>query len=81
VAEYRATHATLKLLTVVGLKDGVRDACVGPILIHADGAVECYGCDSPATNPHVVGTTVACHAGSRLGAGHLCERCGGPAGT
>lgn len=76
VAEYRATHAALKHLTAVGLQGGVRDACAGPILIHADGAVECYGCDSPATNPHVVGTTVACHKGSRLGTGHLCERCG-----
>lgn len=74
-AEYRATHAAIMHLAAAGLQGGIREACAGPILIHADGHVECYGCDDPAGHPHIVGTTVACGPGCRLGAGHLCERC------
>jgi hypothetical protein len=71
-AEWGATFATLGKL-VSG--EGVVDACTGPVLIHADGLVECYGCAEPSRNPHLGGITVACAPGLRLGRGHLCDRC------
>jgi hypothetical protein len=73
-AEWGATFATLGRL-VSG--EGIVDACPGPVLIHADGLVECYGCADPARNPHLGGITVACAPGLRLGRGHLCNRCEG----
>ena len=56
--------------------DGLADGCAGPVLFHADGHVECYGCTNPAANPHLKGATVTCFEGLYLGDGHRCERCG-----
>jgi hypothetical protein len=55
--------------------EGVVDACGGPLLIHSDGVVECFGCEAPGVNPHLMGSTVSCAPGLYLGSGHLCERC------
>jgi hypothetical protein len=79
-AEYAATLMTLERLAPSERVVGVLDACAGPVLIHSDGTVECYGCSIPAT-PHVPGIAVACDWGVRLGDGHVCDRCRGGAGT
>ena len=70
-----ATVATLWQLASRGRVAGVQDRCPGPVLIHADGTVECYGCTSPGTTLHLTEITVACDEGVRLGDGHVCERC------
>jgi hypothetical protein len=57
------------------------DACGGPLLIHDDGVVECFGCTDPAANIHADGTTVSCRRGMRLGQGHRCEWCAQPIGS
>jgi hypothetical protein len=54
----------------------IADACAGPLLIHADGFVECFGCSEPATNRHLEGGSISCSEGLYLGDGHRCERCG-----
>ena len=71
-AEYAATLATIPRLQ---MRLGLTDACVGPVLIHADGVVECYGCTDPNEGTHLSGTSVACDLLMRLGQGHVCPRC------
>ena len=51
--------------------------CVGPVIIHADGVVECFGCEQPLDRIHGGGMTGACCPVSRFGIGHRCERCEG----
>jgi hypothetical protein len=56
-----------------------RDApiCIGPVIAHADGTLECYGCDTPITTFHPEGTSGSCSSfGYRPGVGHECSRCG-----
>jgi hypothetical protein len=57
--------------------DEISNACAGPVLIHEDGRVECYGCLRPDLVPHLKGSTVLCKEGMHLGDGHRCDRCGG----
>jgi len=55
---------------------GIVDACAGPLLAHADGVVECYGCDEPEASRHYAGFLVSCEPSMRFGRGHRCVRCG-----
>ena len=72
--EYRGTFMALsRSVGVDGI--GIIDACPGPVVIHADGVVECFGCTEPES-VHVGGCTNACHEDLYLGRGHRCERCG-----
>jgi hypothetical protein len=47
--------------------------CAGPLVFHADGVVECYGCDAPTDYIHL--STVSCQPGRQLGYGETCARC------
>ena len=49
--------------------------CAGPVLIHADGTIECYACSQPTTHLHPGGTSMSCAAGYTFGPGYLCGRC------
>jgi hypothetical protein len=49
--------------------------CAGPLVSHADGILECYGCTTPQLRSHVDGSTASCRQHRRLGNGHLCSRC------
>jgi hypothetical protein len=77
--EFRAMMTVFKACADANLdpkgKGGLLDGCAGPVLIHADGVVECYGCDQPHDVPHLGGTTVSCASGLQLGHGHTCDRC------
>lgn len=52
--------------------------CVGPVIIHEDGAVECYGCTNPLERSHISGTSAQCRPGRTVGHGHMCARCTHP---
>ena len=52
-----------------------REPCADPLMTHADGTVECYGCPSPEARFHPEGCTVSCWPERRIGIGHLCGRC------
>ena len=73
--EARATF--LVFTRFVDSDDPVIPGCAGPLLIHADGVVECYGCEQPWA-PHIAGSTIGCSEGLYLGSGHRCFRCDGP---
>lgn len=49
--------------------------CSGPVVFHADGVVECFGCTDPLSRIHGGGLTGSCGPYRQLGAGHSCERC------
>ena len=66
VPEYRGT--------LMALSRAGQGGCPGPVMIHADGVVECFGCTEPA-GAHLGGCTVACKEDLYLGRGHRCERC------
>jgi len=51
--------------------------CSGPVVVHADGVTECYGCSHPLERFHPGGTSLSCSPGTRFGVGHSCERCQG----
>jgi len=78
-SEFRSMMAVFKASVDANLdpkdKGGLLEGCAGPVLIHADGVVECYGCDQPPDIPHIGGTTVSCASGLLLGHGHTCDRC------
>jgi len=73
--EFRATLLLLDQLSGLHEGTGVQRSCAGPIMIHADGVVECFGCSDPATTPHLEGTTIACEWWRQVGRGHVCDRC------
>ncbi|HET6849780.1 MAG TPA: hypothetical protein VFH74_13020 [Gaiellales bacterium] len=77
--EYRITLLLIGRLARSPRGIGVQAACAGPIMIHADGVVECFGCADPAETPHLSGTTIACEWWRQVGRGHVCDRCD-PAG-
>jgi len=72
----------LALARVATLSESHSDAepCAGPLVSHADGVVECYGCTNPLHRVHGRGTTASCGPGRRLGEGHHCKRCDVPLG-
>ena len=51
-----------------------RQLCLGPMLFHEDGAIECYGCSEPKAHRHEAVTAAPCAGDRSLGPGH---RCGG----
>lgn len=55
--------------------------CAGPVIIHADGVVECHGCTQPLRYIHPGGSSASCRPGRKLGTGHLCKRCNIPLGS
>jgi hypothetical protein len=55
--------------------------CAGPLIFHADGVAECYGCTDPLRYIHAGGCTASCRPGRKLGTGHLCQRCDAPLGS
>jgi hypothetical protein len=78
-AEMLALFTVFGRLTAGG-ETGMLDACPGPLLIHADGVVECFGCTDPGqVSHHLSGSTVECRDRIYLGPGHRCERCGSDA--
>ena len=72
-AEFRATTVVFPRLS--DNTGPITGGCAGPLLFHADGVVECYGCEVPAGRAHLRGSTVSCSEGLYLGRGHRCERC------
>jgi hypothetical protein len=64
----------------VALADLDGPVCVGPVLLHQDGIVECYGCTEPLVRSHPPGTSMSCMPGRELGPGHRCGRCAGEPG-
>jgi hypothetical protein len=54
------------------------EQCAGPLIIHADGVVECYGCTDPLHYIHGGGCSASCRPARRLGIGHRCQRCNAP---
>jgi hypothetical protein len=52
-----------------------KPVCSGPVVVHADGVSECYGCTQPLERFHPGGTSLSCSPGTRFGIGHSCERC------
>jgi hypothetical protein len=76
-SEFRAAAWALQLsLPNKGL---FGNACGGPLLVHADAVVECYGCSEPALTGHLYGCVAFCDDGIHLGRGHRCDRCNGSA--
>lgn len=59
---YHAQHADLPV-------------CLGPVVTHADGTLECFACEHPLDHRHQGGGTMSCMPGRALGAGHACGRC------
>lgn len=49
--------------------------CPGPLVLHADGVAECYGCDQPMERFHPSAAGGSCVSGRFFGAGHRCARC------
>jgi hypothetical protein len=49
--------------------------CAGPVLVHSDGTLECYGCMTPNVHRHPAGTSASCEPAYRPGVGHGCDRC------
>jgi hypothetical protein len=49
--------------------------CAGPVVFHADGTLECHGCERPETYYHPSGTTASCTASRHVGRGYICSRC------
>lgn len=49
--------------------------CCGPVVFHADGVVECFGCTEPMTRIHGGGLSGSCGPYRELGVGHRCDRC------
>ena len=74
--EFRVTLLLIGRLSAMPHGAGIQAACAGPILIHADGVVECFGCTHPHDTPHLAGTTIACEWWRQVGRGHTCDRCG-----
>jgi hypothetical protein len=69
----------LELLREAQLQ-GLRDVadlpvCAGPLLVHADGVAECYGCAEPLAHLHPAGTSFQCRPDRAFGDGHRCGRC------
>jgi tetratricopeptide (TPR) repeat protein len=60
-------------LKLFGLQQPDASPCAGPLVVHSDGALECYGCTNPESRVHV--STASCRPRYRLGNGHLCSRC------
>jgi hypothetical protein len=54
-----------------------KPTCSGPVVVHADGVTECYGCAHPLERFHPGGTSLSCSSGTRFGVGYSCERCRG----
>jgi len=50
--------------------------CAGPLVLHADGVAECYGCERPLEHNHLSGASGQCRPGRAFGIGHTCSRCG-----
>jgi hypothetical protein len=73
-SEWRAAAVAIQLCAAG--TELVDDVCAGPLLFHADGVVECYGCAQPGLVLHLDGCIGPCAAGKYLGHGHRCERCG-----
>jgi hypothetical protein len=49
--------------------------CAGPVVVHADGTIECFGCETPNSSYHPKGSSASCRRGFRPGSGHACQRC------
>ena len=49
--------------------------CVGPVVAHVDGTLECYACETPNNSYHPSGTSGSCTDEYRPGTGHECPRC------
>lgn len=79
--EFASTCTTFVAMSEDDARPGLVEACAGPVLIHADGAVECFGCVDPQASRHLKRVTVACAPGLELGNGHRCERCADPNGA
>jgi len=73
------TEAEMRVLAAVTPRligrTGLVNACPGPLVLHADATIECFGCTEPATFSHVADCILACSPDRYLGAGHRCERC------
>ena len=67
-------HTQVKRMTGHGTTvPTFEQSCIGPLVFHADGVVECYACHAPADFMHL--STVSCQPGRRLGHGDTCARC------
>ena len=67
-------HTQVKRMTGHGTTvPTFEQTCIGPLVFHADGVVECYACHAPADFMHL--STVSCQPGRRLGHGDTCARC------
>lgn len=71
----RAEVDTLGRFETQQNEDLHRPVCAGPIVIHSDGAIECYGCRTPPERFHGNGATRSCTPGRTFGNGHQCDRC------
>src|SRR5262245_6871420 len=63
------------LMFVASVDDSTNPPCPGPVVVHADGAIECEGgCAGVRFAYHGAGSTVACDvAGGSTS--HSCTRC------
>jgi hypothetical protein len=63
------------LMFIASVDDPQNPRCTGPVVVHADGAIECEGdCAGVANAYHGPGKTVACDAAGGS-TSHRCERC------
>jgi hypothetical protein len=81
IATIRETESLIRLqLLREAQLQGLRHSsalpvCAGPIVVHADGVSECYGCTSPLEHLHPAGTSFKCRPDRAFGDGHRCVRC------
>lgn len=67
------------LLAFAHGQDRRKAVCVGPVLIHRDGVMECHGrgCAGIFESFHDGDSTWPCHRVEGVVTRHLCGRCGG----